>query len=84
MPVSKTAKASMGKQYKEVHVETTEQAIRAIRINREAGLFIGDMSRVDKLLAAYDKLMAEVCPSVVLADIPAQEEDPEHLKDFKA
>jgi hypothetical protein len=81
--LSKTARASMGKQYKEVHVETTEEAIHAIRMNRAGGLHIGDMSRVDKLLAAYDKLMAEVCPPVVLADIPAQEEDPEHMKDFE-
>ena len=84
--LSKTAKASMGKQYKEVHVETTEEAIHAIRVNRAGALHIGDMSRVDKLLAAYDKLMAlltaEVCPPVVLADIPAQEEDPGHLEDF--
>ena len=60
MPVSKTAKASMGKQYKEVHVETTEEAIHAIRVNRAGDLFIGDMSRVDKLLAAYDGLLAEI------------------------
>jgi len=54
--LSKTARASLGKVSKEVHVETTEEAIRAIRVNREASLFIGDMSRVDKLLAAYDEL----------------------------
>lgn len=87
--LSKTARASMGKQYKEVHVETTEQAIRAIRINREAGLFIGDMSRVDKLLAAYDEAVAALHgfghykDGIVAAEIPAQEEDPEHMKDFE-
>ncbi len=53
--LSKTARASMGKVKKEIHVETTEEAIKAIRDNRVAGLFIGDMSRVDKLLAAYDQ-----------------------------
>jgi hypothetical protein len=58
--LSKTARASLGKQVKEVHVETTEEAIKAIRDNRAAGLFVGDMSRVDKLLAAYDKLQAEM------------------------
>jgi hypothetical protein len=58
--LSKTARASLGKQIKEVHVETTEEAIKAIRVNREAGLFIGDMSRVDKLLAAYDRELSAV------------------------
>lgn len=57
--LSKTARASMGKVVKETHVETTEEAIRALRINREAGLFIGDMSRVDKLLARYDEAVNE-------------------------
>lgn len=58
--LSKTARASMGKQVKEVHVETTEEAIKAIRVNREAGLFVGDMSRVDKLLAEYDRVLTEL------------------------
>ena len=86
MPVSKTAKASMIKQGKEFHVETTEEAIRAIRVNREAGdLHIGDMSRVDKLLAAYDKLWLPYMVLVIqrwniAAEIPAQEEDPGHLR----
>jgi hypothetical protein len=57
--LSKTARASLGKVVKEVHVETTEEAIKAIRSNREAKLFVGDMSRVDKLLAAYDALRTE-------------------------
>lgn len=96
--ISKTAKASMGKQHKEVHVETTEQAIHAIRVNRQGGLFIGDMSRVDKLLQAYDEAIAEIKILTIvpenpplsdekelqlLAEIPAQEEDPEHMKDFE-
>jgi hypothetical protein len=57
--LSKTARSSMGRVVKEVHVETTEEAIHQIRLNRAAGLFIGDMSRVDKLLIAYDKVVAE-------------------------
>ena len=61
------------------------------------------MSRVDKLLHAYDNAVKEIqmisaiakdSPELgakyackvesVLAEIPAQEEDPEHMKDFKA
>jgi hypothetical protein len=57
--LSKTARASLGKVVKEVHVETIEEAIKAIRSNREAKLFIGDMSRVDKLLVAYDSVSLE-------------------------
>ena len=60
MPESKTARASAVKATKEVHVETTEEAITAIRNNREGGLFIGDMSRVDKLLAEYDAVYASL------------------------
>jgi hypothetical protein len=97
--LSKTARASMGKQVKEVHIETTEEAIQAIRNNRAAGLHIGDMSRVDKLLAAYDEAMLElkdmaeagiglvkaIIPEAIvsMASIPAQEEDPNHLSDFE-
>ena len=55
--LSKTARASMGRSMKEVHVETTEEAIKAIRDNRAGNLFIGDMSRVDKLLEAFDKVV---------------------------
>jgi hypothetical protein len=58
--LSKTARASMGRQVKEVHVETTEEAIKAIRDNRVAKLFIGDMSRVDKLLKALDDCTNEL------------------------
>ena len=88
MPVSKTAKASMIKQGKDFHVETTEEAIRAIRVNRAGDLHIGDMSRVDKLLAAYDEAVAALHgfghykDGIVAAEIPAQEEDPGHLEDF--
>lgn len=95
--LSKTARASMGKAVKEVHVETTEEAIQAIRNNRAAGLHIGDMSRIDKLLQAYDEAISEIKILVtvaensplsdekelsLLASIPAQEEDPNHLVDF--
>lgn len=55
--LSKTARASMGKVVKEVKVETIDEAIKAIRDNRAAGLFIGDMSRIDKLLADRDALL---------------------------
>jgi hypothetical protein len=115
--ISKTARASMGKQTKEVHVETPEEAIRQLRLNREAGLHIGDMSRVDALLKAYDTekevvkvLHAEItklkstlkladvwnagkqqviddavnsAAKELMATIPAQEEDPEHMRDFE-
>lgn len=60
MADSKTARASQVKTVKEVKVEGTEDAIKAIRDNRAAGLFIGDMSRVDKLLQAYDAAIADV------------------------
>jgi hypothetical protein len=99
MAESKTARLSMGKQVKEVHVETTEEAIQAIRNNRAAGLHIGDMSRVDALLKAYDEAMLElndmaeagvglvkaIIPKAVvsMAELPAQEEDPEHMRDFE-
>jgi hypothetical protein len=91
--LSKTARASMGKQTKEVHQETPEEAIRQLRLNREAGLHVGDMSRVDALLAAYDIVteqlkaildgMKSKTLNVVPAAIPAQEEDPEHMADFE-
>jgi hypothetical protein len=88
--LSKTARASMGKQVKEVHIETTEEAIRQLRLNREAGLHIGDMSRVDALLKAYDEAVIALNavgmqknPEPVMAEIPAQEEDPEHMRDFE-
>lgn len=53
--LSKTAKASMVKApKKEQAVETTEEAIRQIRMDRAGQLFIVRMDRIDKLLAAYD------------------------------
>lgn len=58
--LSKTARASMGKQVKEVHAETTEEAIRQIRLNRAGGLFIGDMFRIDKLIKAYDEALLKI------------------------
>src|SRR5579863_1835471 len=98
--LSKTARASMGKATKEVHVETTEEAIKAIRDNRAGELHIGDMSRVDKLLQAYDKAISiiqsevnenkRLCSEleyiktgrqIIPAEIPAQEEDPNHMQD---
>jgi len=52
--VSKTAKASAVKIARDpVKEESTEEAIWAIRLNRESGLFELRMDRVDKLLAAY-------------------------------
>lgn len=60
MAESKTARASAVRVVKKVHVETTEEAIKAIRDNRAAGLFVGDMSRVDKLLQAYDTAVADI------------------------
>lgn len=97
--ISKTARASMGKQVKEVHQETPEEAIRQLRLNRAAGLHIGDMSRVDALLKAYDEAVLElkdmaaagvglikgIIPEAIvsMAELPAQEEDPEHMRDFE-
>jgi hypothetical protein len=103
--LSKTARQSMGKQTKEVHTETPEEAIRQLRLNRAAGLHIGDMSRVDALLKAYDQALFELQEYlklgkmaedlnkisqawngqdvVVKAEIPAQEEDPNHMNDFE-
>lgn len=60
MADSKTARASAVKVLKEIHVETIDEAIKAIRDNRAASLFIGDMSRVDKLLQAYDAALVSI------------------------
>lgn len=55
MAQSKTAKASMVKEAsKEKFVWTPESAIREIRKNRQAKLFVCNMELVDLLLAAYD------------------------------
>lgn len=94
--LSKTARASMGKQVKEVYEESTEEAIRQIRLERQAGLW-PNCSRIDKLLAAYDAVYAELeyiktgsheadsknNYGPVPAEIPAQEEDPNHMADFE-
>jgi hypothetical protein len=54
--LSKTARASMGKvEKKEVVVESLEESIRQIRIDREAKLFVVRMDRIDNLLAAFDR-----------------------------
>lgn len=53
--LSKTARASQVKEVKEKHVETTEQAIAAIRLDREAHIW-PNCERIDKLLAAFDML----------------------------
>ncbi len=106
--LSKTAKASMVQAPKEKKAEeSTEEAIRQIRIERQAGIW-PSTSRIDKLLAAYDALVAvsrqpsaervaEVLTkqnfatpieeilserTLVMAELPAQEEDPYHLVDF--
>ncbi len=54
--LSKTAKASTVKAVKEVVVETPEEAIRQIRWERQAHIW-PRTDRIDKLLAAYDKLL---------------------------
>lgn len=70
--MSKTAKASMVKAPKEKKVEeSTEEAIRQIRIDRQAGLAVLRFDRVDKLLAAYDaaiKQLSEVKPPDIYYD----------------
>jgi hypothetical protein len=81
--LSKTARASMGKQVKETTVETTEEAIRQIRLNRAGGLHIGDMSRVDKLLQAYDELRAKYEMSKALPLIKDLMNNPEFVKQLE-
>jgi len=54
--ISKTARSSSVVDVKQKHEETTDEAIKAVRDNLAAGLFVGDMSRVRKLLAAYDEI----------------------------
>lgn len=96
--LSKTARASQVKEVKEVRVETTEEAIRQIRLNLEAKLYITP-DRIAKLLAAYDKLQNEtnelakeavkfvehVLPAAVVMKDEAFDhpvEDEHHLVDF--
>jgi len=56
--LSKTAKASMVREpKKEVRVETPEEAIRQLRLNLEAGLYVTP-DRIRMLLQVYDALDA--------------------------
>jgi hypothetical protein len=69
--LSKTARASQIRETpKEVRVETTEEAIRQIRIDREAKLFVTRMDRIDKLLGAFEEADLErIDVSSTLAEI---------------
>lgn len=59
--LSKTARASMGKVEKKVKIEeSTEEAIRQIRLDRQAKLAILREDRIDRLLAAYDGLKRQL------------------------
>lgn len=58
MAESKTARASAVRVVKEKHVETQAEAIKALRDNLAAGLFVGDNSRIKHLLEAYDVAIA--------------------------
>lgn len=59
MADSKTARASMVKEVKEKpKEESTEEAIRQLRLNLAAGLWVTP-DRIKALLAAYDKILAE-------------------------
>ncbi len=53
--LSKTARASQVKEVKEKHVETTEEAIKAVRLELDAHIW-PNCERISKLLAAYDTL----------------------------
>lgn len=68
MSDSKTARASAVKTVKEKHVETRDEAIKALRLNLESGLHVGDMSRVRELLAAYDALKEETNVEAQIAE----------------
>ena len=58
---SKTARKSAGQQApKEKVVLTTEFAIKEIRVNRAAKLAVLNVEYIDKLLADYDRLRAEL------------------------
>lgn len=64
--VSKTARASMVQAPQEKRAEeTTEEAIRQIRLERAAGIW-PSTSRIDKLLVAFDReraAVAELAPA---------------------
>lgn len=55
--LSKTARASLGKQVKEIYTETPEKAIAELRNDRAAHLW-PNTQRIDALLAAYDATLA--------------------------
>lgn len=57
--LSKTAKASMVKEVKQVRTETPEEALRQLRLNLDAGLFVTP-DRIRILLSAYDAAKAEI------------------------
>lgn len=57
--LSKTARASQVKEVKEKHVETTEEAIRQLRLERVAHIW-PNPQRIDALLTAYDEAIAKL------------------------
>jgi 50S ribosomal subunit-associated GTPase HflX len=57
--LSKTAKASMVKEVKQVKAETPEESLRQLRLNLDAGLFI-TTDRIRVLLSAYDRAESKV------------------------
>jgi hypothetical protein len=72
--LSKTAKASMVQVPKEKKAEeSTEEAIRQIRIERQAGIW-PSTSRIDKLLAAYDKFREDLIYGVVVEEVKKLED----------
>lgn len=52
--LSKTAKASMVKEVKQTAVETPEEALRQLRLNLDAGLYVTPQ-RIRTLVEAYDQ-----------------------------
>lgn len=56
--LSKTARASQVKEVKEKHAETIDEAIKALRLDREAHIW-PNCERIDKLLLAYDSIKLE-------------------------
>lgn len=64
--LSKTARASMGKEVKkEKAEETVEEAIRQLRLNLQAKLYITP-ERIQKLLEAYDSLITTFRGTTIL------------------
>lgn len=60
--ISKTAKASMVREVKEVRVETPEESIRQLRLNLVAGLYVTP-DRIRVLLSAYDQAREQLLES---------------------